>query len=176
MRLAINHFRNPVMDVFSNTYRGFVQQTDVKKPTLKPDNNNNGIHILLADDDTDDREFFTEVMNESIPEATVTAVNNGSELIRVISDNSRRLPDIIFLDLNMPCKNGQECLREIKKMQKLKNIPIVMYSTSSNKNDVENAYNEGANLYVRKPNTYAEMQKIAQKAASLVNAMRSAHV
>lgn len=175
MRLAINHFRNPVLDVFTNTYWGILQHTEMKKPAFIQKDDRDEIHILFADDDNDDREFFTEVMTETVPESVITAVNNGSRLMQMISDGSRPLPDIIFLDLNMPCKNGLECLKEIKKMQKLKNIPIVMYSTSSNRSDVENAYKEGANLYVKKPNTYAEMKKIAHKVTALVQAMRSAH-
>lgn len=172
MRLAVNHFRNPVLEAFTNTYWGILQHTEMKKPIFIEKDHSDRIRILLADDDSDDREFFTEVMTETIPNALITTAANGSDLISAITDGSC-LPDIIFLDLNMPCKNGQECLKEIKKMKQLRNIPVVMYSTSSSRTDVENAYKEGANLYVKKPNTYGDMQKIALKAAALVEAMRS---
>ena len=130
--------------------------------------------ILVVDDDIDDLQFFGDALAEIDTTIQCVTATNGIEALRQLDQFPAR-PDFIFLDLNMPCKNGLECLKEIKKMQKLKNIPIVMYSTSSNRSDVENAYKEGANLYVKKPNTYAEMKKIAHKVTALVQAMRSAH-
>ena len=173
MKVAIHPYRHPVLEIFTTTYWDIVKSNPVKKEPVVKKEKDEEIHILLADDDNDDREFFMEAMSESIPNAVVTTAKNGTDLMIAIAEKKDRLPDIIFLDLNMPCKNGQECLREIKKMQQLKSIPVVMYSTSSSRIDVENAYKEGANLYVKKPNSYAELKKIALKITSLVQAMRS---
>ncbi|MCW3086150.1 MAG: response regulator [Bacteroidetes bacterium] len=172
MKVAIHPYRHPVLEIFTTTYWDIVKNNQVRKEPVTRNKKEDEIHILLADDDNDDREFFMEAMSESIPNAVVTTAKNGMELMSTIIEKKDRLPDIIFLDLNMPCKNGQECLKEIKKMQQFKNIPVVMYSTSSTRADVENAYKEGANLYVKKPNSYAELKKIASKITSLVQAMR----
>ena len=81
------------------------------------------LNFLLADDDTDDRYFFGKALKElSIP-STLTTVEDGEKLMDYLSENSKQLPDVLFLDLNMPCKNGAECLTEIKNDQQLKHLP-----------------------------------------------------
>lgn len=84
-------------------------------------------HILLADDDTDDCLFFKDALEELALSVTLTTVRDGVELMRHLS--TQVLPDVIFLDLNMPRKNGYECLTEIKLNAKLATIPVVVYST-----------------------------------------------
>jgi len=74
----------------------------------------NAVHynLLLADDDTDDCFFFREALGELPFMSTLTTVNNGVELMNRLTDQSYHLPDILFLDLNMPLKTGIECLME----------------------------------------------------------------
>ena len=92
--------------------------------------NSKQLNILLAEDDQDDREFFDTALKE-IPIPTIlTTVNDGEQLMDYLYKNSGHLPNVLFLDLNMPRKNGFECLCEIKEDEKLKDMLVVMFSTS----------------------------------------------
>lgn len=85
--------------------------------------------ILLVDDDIDDCFFFKNTLSDLSISNHFTTVD-GVGLIKHLSKNSRNLPDILFLDLNMPSKNGFECLAELKLRKKLQHIPVIIYSTS----------------------------------------------
>ena len=86
-------------------------------------------NIFLIDDDTDDQDFFVKAISglKNISLSGVT--NNGSEALKTLN-NSTLLPDFIFLDFNMPLMNGMECLREIKKNPRTKDIPVFMLSSA----------------------------------------------
>ena len=114
------------------------------------------MRIMLADDDSDDRDLFTEAVNEHV--ADVDSVWNGVQLMKVLHQKEE-LPDLIFLDLNMPEKGGKECLFEIRNDDRLKHIPVIIYSTSSSKKDIEETYELGASLYITKPNSFADLRK-----------------
>lgn len=117
------------------------------------------LHIMLADDDEDDRLFFIEAFSEVKTKYTITTFVDGSQLMDYLtSDNP--LPDIIFLDLNMPKKSGMDCLKEIKGNKELKNITVAIYSTSSSEEDIENTFVTGANVYIKKPNDFTQLKKI----------------
>lgn len=109
------------------------------------------LKVILADDDRDDQEIFHYALNETKIPADLTTVDNGQELIDTLKDPTEPKPDIIFMDINMPKKDGKQALAEIKSDETLKDIPTVMLSTSENQKDVEETFNKGANLYVRKP-------------------------
>jgi CheY-like chemotaxis protein len=123
-------------------------------------------HILLAEDDDDDSMLFKEALTEISLHANLRRVKDGEELMQNLSKTGVQLPDIIFLDINMPRKNGFECLLEIKKSEKLKNLPVVILSTSSGKDLVVKMYNAGANLYICKPSQFAHLKKIIQMTIS----------
>lgn len=110
--------------------------------------------IVLADDDKDDQEIFTEAVSETDIAASVTTVDDGQELIDHLKDPAEPNPDIIFMDINMPVKSGKQALQEIKSDEELKEIPTVILSTSKNPKDVEETFNAGANLYVHKPYSF----------------------
>jgi DNA-binding response OmpR family regulator len=74
-----------------------------------------------------------------------------------------QLPHILFLDLNMPYKNGLDCLKEIRADQRFKNVSIAIYSTSSSEKDIENTFVEGANIYIKKPNDFSELKKVIKE-------------
>jgi CheY-like chemotaxis protein len=113
-------------------------------------NKNGTFHILLADDDKDDQLFFDKALR-TLPFAThFVTVEDGKKLIEYLSKNYKNLPDILFLDLNMPRKNGSECLVEIKEDPKLKQLPIVIYSTSLHEDVADLLYEKGAHYYIRK--------------------------
>ncbi len=113
-------------------------------------------NIFLVDDDADDRMFFEEALKEISTETELTTANDGIELMTTLEENvtAPPPPHVIFLDLNMPRKNGFECLKEIRETRKLENIPVVIFSTSANENSIEKTYSLGANCYIRKPTSH----------------------
>ena len=125
-------------------------------------------HILLADDDKDDCTLFKDALDD-LPFAThLTTVPNGEQLMQLLNKNEE-LPDLLFLDLNMPRKNGFECLSEIKQDEKLKRISVIIISTSFDPDIVNRLYIQGARYYIRKPNVYADLVKAIHKAITLTS-------
>lgn len=118
------------------------------------------LHIMLADDDEDDRLFFKEAFEEVKINYRISAFNDGEQLMEHLYDTGNPLPDIIFLDLNMPRKSGIECLKEIRANERLKKISVAIYSTSSSEQDIEDTFVSGANVYIKKPNDFNMLKKI----------------
>lgn len=118
------------------------------------------IHIILADDDEDDRMFFTDAFEELKISTKVQTYNDGSELMDYLNNEDAILPEILFLDLNMPKKNGIECLNEIKANEKFSDIAIAIYSTSSSEEHIEETFVSGANIYIKKPNDFETLKKV----------------
>ncbi|MDQ3051311.1 MAG: response regulator [Bacteroidota bacterium] len=106
--------------------------------------------ILLVDDDKDDQLFFIDAINEIEPEVECIVANNGLEAI-VHLNSIAPLPTLIFLDLNMPFMNGFECLSEIKKAEKFKSIPVVIFTTTNHPIDQDRMRSMGAKLFLTKP-------------------------
>lgn len=129
----------------------------------------NPVHynLLLADDDTDDCFFFREALGELPFMSTLTTVNNGVELMNRLTDQSYHLPDILFLDLNMPLKTGIECLMEIKLNERLKSLPVVICSTSYNPDVINLLHANGANNYIRKPAEFSQLKKVINEALKI---------
>lgn len=116
------------------------------------------LKVVLADDDADDRELFAEVISQQSIE--VDTVANGAQLLDYLNGTERdALPHCIFLDLNMPHMGGKECLEKIRATENLKNIPVIIYSTSSNIKDIEDTFSLGANLYFVKESSYVTLKK-----------------
>lgn len=108
------------------------------------------LNILIADDDSDDRFLFGIALKEvSIPHQ-LFSVNNGQQLMTYLNGNTQTLPDVLVLDLNMPLKNGSECLVEIKKMESMKQLPIIIYSTSLQDEVADVLYQNGAHYYLQR--------------------------
>jgi CheY-like chemotaxis protein len=110
------------------------------------------IKILLADDDKHDRYFFNNVLSDLPFNTELNTVQDGAELMDYLNNNSGSLPDVLFLDLNMPRKNGAECLTEIKNNAKLRYLPVIIYSTSLNEDTAGVLHDHGAHFYIRKTN------------------------
>lgn len=125
------------------------------------------IHVLLADDDEDDRSFFVEALNELKITTVVKVVKDGQELINHLSRSDISLPHVLFLDLNMPFKKGIDCLNEIKKIERLKDIAIAIYSTSGSEKDIEETFIRGANVYIKKPDSFQLLKKILLQVITL---------
>ncbi len=124
---------------------------------------NEVVHVLLADDDEDDRLFFRDAFKEIRIKTVVEIVNDGVELMDYILKPDIELPHVLFLDLNMPRKTGMECLIEIKKIEQLKNIAIAIYSTSASEEDIEDTFVKGANVYIKKPSDFATLRKLLEE-------------
>lgn len=130
--------------------------------------------ILCIDDDPDDTEFFCEAIMAVSPEAKCVTANDGLSALKVL--RSEVLPDIIFLDINMPRMSGREVLMQIKKSYKLSQIPIIIYSTTILPRDVDNFRNLGAHdvlaKYIKLKDLCDALQVILKKLASTVDSKK----
>lgn len=111
--------------------------------------------ILIVDDDAEDIEMFTEAVLQIDSEINCVEAYNGLEALKVLKRNSF-LPDYIFLDINMPLMNGRKCLEEIKKNEVYREIPVIIYSTTTDKKQIEECRALGAD-FLTKPNSFFEL-------------------
>jgi CheY-like chemotaxis protein len=124
--------------------------------------------LLLADDDLDDCLFFEEALEE-IPMLTeIAIVHDGEQLMRYLKNMDNPIPHILFLDLNMPRKNGFDCLVEIKQVERLKHLQVIIFSTSMEQKMVDLLYTNGAQYYIHKPPEFAQLKDIIQVALTLI--------
>ena len=113
--------------------------------------------IILAEDDADDVDIFTDTLADITNDVKVEVFSDGQMLLEAL-ENTTDFPDIVFLDLNMPVKNGFECLEEIKNTQRWNNVKVVILSTSSHPEQIKMAYDLGADLYLTKSTSYTEFK------------------
>lgn len=109
--------------------------------------------VFYADDDAEDCELFTEALHHIDTDIKTIIARDGREALAYLQ-NTRELPDYIFLDINMPIVNGKKVLIDIKKDFRLKNIPVIMYSTTSDTNEIQEYYKLGAHDFLIKPNNF----------------------
>ncbi|WP_432671737.1 response regulator [Flavobacterium sp. SM2513] len=126
-------------------------------------------NLLLADDDSDDCLFFQEALDELPIQSILTTVNDGVELMAYLTQTRSKLPKALFLDLNMPLKSGFECLSEIKLIENLKQLPVIIFSTSFDTKVIDSLYANGASYYIRKPGEFDTLKKVINEAISLVD-------
>ncbi len=133
------------------------------------------LSVLLADDDIDDRLFFHKALSGIPISSHLTTVHDGEQLMSYLFEHIGTLPAILFLDLSMPLKNGFERqVGEISENEKLKNLPVVVFTTSSRQNIcfeqslINTLFKFGAQEYVRKPTDVADLQEIIHRALVLV--------
>jgi CheY-like chemotaxis protein len=126
------------------------------------------LNILLADDDIDDCIFFKEALDELPLSTHLTVVHDGEQLMQLLTNETNELPDVLFLDLNMPRKNGFECLSEIKLSKKLNQLPVIIFSTSFEQEVVNQLYQNGAQYFIRKPSEFSQFKKIIQQSLALI--------
>lgn len=117
-------------------------------------------NIVLAEDDEDDQMFFKEAISEISKEIHLQIKDNGAELMATLNSTLDLIPDIIFVDLNMPIKDGFTCLQEIRINEKFKNCSVIVLTTSNNPEHIELAYHYGATLYISKPNNFHELKSV----------------
>jgi chemotaxis family two-component system response regulator Rcp1 len=124
------------------------------------------IEILLAEDSAGDVELITEALQDSKVKNNLHVVKDGvqaMEYLRHVGKYSKAIrPDLIFLDLNMPKKDGREVLTEIKSDKKLRQIPVVIMTTSEDEQDISKSYDLQANCYVTKPVDFEQFIKVVR--------------
>ena len=118
----------------------------------------------MADDDKDEFYILQEAAQKACENLKVSYAANWIELLRSIL---KTLPDILFLDLNMPVKSGLECLQQLREERKYDDLPIIIYSTTTSRNDIDKAYKNGANYFVVKPNAIEDISTMIKKICSL---------
>jgi CheY-like chemotaxis protein len=121
--------------------------------------------IFYTDDDSDDQDFFKEIVTEINSNHKIHFQTNGNELIDTLK-NPPPHPHIVFLDLNMPQKNGYDVLKEIRAMESSKDVPVIIFSTSNDDAAIEKTKLLGANLYITKPSSYSEFKKVISSVLS----------
>lgn len=128
--------------------------------------------IFMADDDEDDRSFFADALSESGYAHELSFAFDGNDLLEQLNQLKNKefgkLPDVIFLDLNMPVKDGRETLKVLKKDPELALIPVFIYTTSNSDLDVNLCYKNGANLFITKPSDFDVIVKIVSNICDLV--------
>jgi CheY-like chemotaxis protein len=116
--------------------------------------------VLIADDDTEDFKFLSSAINDLNVTLIISHAENGDILIKILNE---KIPDILFLDVLMPVKDGKECLKEIRANRRYDSLPVIMYTSLRDIQTIEFCYREGSNLYVCKPNTYGELLSALEK-------------
>ena len=127
------------------------------------------INILLVDDDAEDYMIFKNALSFQVFKTSLERIIDGDMLMQRLHNEDLQLPDVIFLDVNMPGKNGYDCLLEIRESPRLENIQVVMYSTSYHKDVADILFKVGANYYVKKPSYFKDIKKIIEKVLCFVS-------
>jgi CheY-like chemotaxis protein len=122
--------------------------------------------IFYTDDDLDDREIFVDAARHVSESLQIITQGTGDELIHMLH-NPPPLPDLIFLDLNMPVKNGYEVLQEIKQAERIKNLPVIIFSTSDDEKAINTTLQLGANLYIPKPASFSSLKEAIKYSLSI---------
>ncbi len=115
--------------------------------------------ILLIDDDEDEAEILQTAITEIDRSTLFNYISNCAEALKLLKQKEMPVPNIIFLDISIPRMNGLDCLQEIKRLDHLKNIPVIIYSNSGATRDVNEAMTRGAQVFWKKPNVYLELVK-----------------
>jgi CheY-like chemotaxis protein len=113
--------------------------------------------ILIVDDDHEDSDFFTEAVNQIDPEIKCWVAKDGKAALNLLTKEMVMPPEYIFLDINMPIMNGRETLIELKKNTRLRDIPVIMYSTTSDTKEIKSFYELGAHDFLIKPHNFNKL-------------------
>jgi CheY-like chemotaxis protein len=128
-----------------------------------------GQKFLIVDDDADDTDLFCEALQEIDPAHACVAVHDCGEALLKLRKETDVLPDFIFLDLNMPEMDGRTCLKEINKTARLKDIPIIIYTTSAHQEDREEMLKLGAAYFLTKATSFDNIVEGIKNAIEIVS-------
>jgi len=126
------------------------------------------LNIILAEDDFDDRLLFEEAIEELPVSVNLNTFSNGDELMEWLTRKNKPLPDVLFLDLNMPRKNGFATLAEIKRNTRLQDLPVIIFSTATNNEMIKQVFKNAAHYYIRKPVHFWELKQLIYKSLKLI--------
>jgi DNA-binding response OmpR family regulator len=115
-------------------------------------------NILLSEDDDDDYLFFKDSLKELEEKVDLTRASDGQQLMAILEESDPK-PEVIFLDINMPRKNGFQCLLDIRTSQQYDSIPVIVMSTTQDTDIINMIYKQGANLYICKPADFKELKR-----------------
>lgn len=115
--------------------------------------------FMFTDDDDDDRMLFETALNKINPDAKFIGASGGLQALELLNQRKDKLPDVLFLDINMPGFSGWQCLEELKNDEAYKDLTVIMYSTSNSPLDIERALSMGAFCFCTKPDTFNELVK-----------------
>ncbi len=127
------------------------------------------LNVFLADDDSDDRTFFSDALREIPIQTKISEFNNGVDLMAELLSETAAQPNVIFLDLKMPMMDGFECLADIRDLDKYLNTPVIIYSTSYHPKEIDRLKEMGASLYLQKPSSYNQLKTLLHKCLRYVN-------
>lgn len=117
-------------------------------------------NLLIAEDDDEDFMFFSMAVQEVEIAVALTRAENGEMLLRILEEN---IPDMLFLDFQMPVMSGRACLKEIRANQRYDHLPVIMYTSFSDLESIEYCFREGANLYSLKPDSLTALTEILKR-------------
>lgn len=122
------------------------------------------MEIFYADDDAEDREIFCDAIQQINPDIKVVLSKDGQEALEIL--RAQRPPDLIFLDINMPRVSGIECLAKLKSDDRLKAVPVIIYSTSRDKREEKKLALLGAAAFVSKENSFEKLKESLERVLS----------
>lgn len=125
--------------------------------------------FLVIDDDSDDRELFSEALASVDPAIVCDQATDGAEALKRLTLSENDKPDIVFLDINMPVMNGWQFLTKLKSEDQYKHIPVIVYTTSSNAKDKLIADNLGALCFITKPHAFGRLKNMLGIVVTHVN-------
>ncbi len=137
------------------------------------------IHVLLADDDIEDRLLFKEALKDLPISTSFETVYDGVFLMDYLRENQDHLPDVLFLDLNMPRKSGFECLAEIQQDATLSQIPTIIYTSNRppdgcEHDEINMMFKLDGHYYIQKPADFNELQQVILGALAIVSLKKKA--
>jgi CheY-like chemotaxis protein len=124
--------------------------------------------VYLADDDEADCLLFEKALEELPVKVNFTTFKEGEELMNALTQAPNALPDVLFLDLNMPRKNGFAALGQIKRDDKLLDLPVIVFSTANDQVKVKAVFRDAAHYYIRKPTKFSELKEVIYKALAII--------
>ena len=120
--------------------------------------------VIVAEDDHDDYLFFETAIKESAIPVIIRHAENGDVLFVLLKE---KIPQLLFLDIHMPCKDGISCIKEIRKLKEYDNMPVIMFTSDIYHKTIEDCYRNGANFYMVKPDTFSKLADSLRKVFSL---------
>ena len=123
--------------------------------------------VFMIDDDVEDQEIFADTLFSIDESIKCIKPFDGQQALGTLLKEGTILPDFIFVDLNMPTMNGYEFLKQIKDHQRLNHIPVIIYTTSSDRKDKEKAIRLGASSFITKPSELLELKRELEAVLSM---------